>query len=246
VPDEDEKLVSLSGSPIYRHAQPEPGFHPPETAGRFLPEISDHIERHIGPIESVFHEIVSEFAHIDVHWVPPNPKRKFHTLISSGMSDSPMNLPEGVDAPEFAELHITLPAEWSISQHAFQEEANYWPIRLLKTLARFPSVHQTWLGYGHSLPNGDPPEPYDGSTELSGAVILLSPSVPEGFRVLRSGSGEEIFFLAVVPVHQDEMDYKLRRGVESLTDRFDAKGVSDLIDPGRESACRRRRWNPFS
>lgn len=246
MPDEDDKLVSLSGAPIYRHQEPDPGFHPPENEARFLPELSDHIERYLGPIESVFHEIVSEHAHIDVHWVPPNPSREFHTLVTSGMSDAAMSVPEGVDAPEFAELHITLPANWEVSQEAFNDEANYWPLRLLKSLARLPFVYRTWLGYGHTVPNGDPAEPYDASTGLCGALVFPSASVPEGFRTLRSRSGEEIFLYAVVPIHRDEMDYKLRRGVDALVDRFEAKGVSDLVDPGRDSVCRGRRWNPFS
>lgn len=241
---DDEKPVSLSGAPIYQHEAPEDGHHGVAPEGRFLEEISDHIERHLGPIEMVFHELQSEFVHVDVHWVPPNEKRPFHTLVSSGMSDLPMAVPDGVDAPRFAELQITLPPHWQVSQQAFQDEACYWPVRLLKMMARMPHVYDTWLGIGHTVPNGDPPAPYDDSTALCGALVLSSPQVPEDFLTLHAGSGEEIVFYAVVPLHADEMEYKLRRGMDALLPRFDKADVSDVVDPARASVCKRR-WNPF-
>lgn len=243
---EDEKLVSQSGSPILRHEEPEDGFHPPEREAEFLPEIEKHIEKYLGPVECVFHEIVSEFVHIDVHWVPPNGKRPFHTLVSSGMSDLPMKTPEAEAVPRHAELFVTLPASWRVGQAEFDDEANYWPIRQLKHLARFPHVYQTWLGYGHTIPNGDPPEPFDASTNLCGAMIFPSPTVDRGFHALTTSAGEEIAFFAVVPLHADEMAYKLREGADALVDRFDDHDVADVIDPARPSVCRRSWWNPFS
>ena len=63
------EVVSLSGSPIYRHGQPS-GWEAP-AGEEFLEDISAHIEAHLGLVKSVFHEIISDAVHIDVHFIRP-------------------------------------------------------------------------------------------------------------------------------------------------------------------------------
>lgn len=64
------EVVSLSGSPIYHYDQ-APEWEPVQ--GEIcLERISEHIEAHLGPIGSVFHELVSDLVHIDVHFLPAN------------------------------------------------------------------------------------------------------------------------------------------------------------------------------
>src|SRR5690606_33353617 len=119
----------------------------------FIEEISNHIERYLGPVSSVFHELVSDTIHIDVHMVLPNEGCEDVRLVTSGMSDLPMSVPEDAGCPGFAELMVTLPAGWKLDQASFQDENWYWPVRLLKSLARLPHKHATWLGFGHTVPN---------------------------------------------------------------------------------------------
>lgn len=88
---------SKSGAPIYRHENFTPKEFQPATGEGSLEEISDHIEKYVGKIDMVFHEIVSDQVHIDVHWVKPTEERPFHTLITSGMSDKEMTTPDGVE-----------------------------------------------------------------------------------------------------------------------------------------------------
>lgn len=236
---DDGKLVSLSGQPIYRYDDAPPGLE--AVQGEIcLEEISNHIETHLGPIESVFHEIVSDLVHIDVHWVPPHDGNPFHRLVTSGMSDLPMQVPAELDAPEHLELMVTLPPDWRIEQEAFQDEAWYWPVRLLKTLARFPHKYRTWLGWGHSMPNGDPSEPYAPNTNLCGALLLPAVSAPEEFATLNIDAEKEIHFLAVVPLYREEMELKLRKGSDALLEKFGAHDVSDVIDPSRRNVAKKR------
>ena len=69
-------------------------------------------------------------------------------------------VPEDAGAETRAELMIALPAEWKLADSQLEDERWYWPIRNLKALARLPHEYETWLGFGHTVPNGDPPEPY--------------------------------------------------------------------------------------
>src|SRR5690606_27736593 len=92
--------------------------------------------------------------------VLPNEGCEDVRLVTSGMSDLPMSVPEDAGCPGFAELMVTLPAGWKLDQASFQDENWYWPVRLLKSLARLPHKHATWLGFGHTVPNGHPAGPY--------------------------------------------------------------------------------------
>jgi hypothetical protein len=235
---EEPKVVSLSGAPIFHHG-PESDWQAAQ-GEMCLEQISDHIERHLGKVETVFHELVSDTVHIDVHIVKPSPGQPFCRLVTSGMSDLPMAVPDGSDAPRYAELIVTLPADWHLDQPSFDSEEWYWPIRLIKQLARLPHKHDTWLGFGHTIPNGDPAEPYAANTKLCGAIILAPASVPEDFGTLQIDESKTITFYAVVPLFQEEMDLKLRSGSDKLLDLFDSKGINDIIDPRRANVTRKR------
>lgn len=236
---QDEKLVSLSGAPIFRYTDGEKEWEAAQ-GEECIEQISDHIERHIGSVDMVFHEVLSDTVHIDVHHVKPTPGRPFHTLVTSGMSDLPMTVPEGAEVPRYLELMVTLPEYWQLDEEALKDEQWYWPVRQLKFLARFPHKYGTWLGWGHTLPNGDPAEPFADNTRLCGALILPSVTVPQGFHSLEIDAEKTISFMSIVPLYEDEMNLKLRKGSEALLDRFDKHGITDLILENRKNAAKKR------
>ena len=74
----DDKLVSLSGHPIYRYTDGEKEWESPH-GEMAIEEITEHIEQYIVKIEMVYHEILSDTVHIDVHHVKPTENRPFNT-----------------------------------------------------------------------------------------------------------------------------------------------------------------------
>jgi len=232
--------VSPGGSPIMVHSR-EKDFTPPQ-GEEHIEAIGAHIERHLGPVSGVFHEIISDLVHIDVHVVPATEQFPYLRLVTSGMSDLPMTVPDEVDAdvPRYMELMVTLPADWPISQDAFEDERNYWPVRLLKGLARLPHEYDTWLGFGHTIPNGHPSEPYAPGVGFDGAIVLPPVTPPEDFAELVLEDGKVISFMTIIPLYPEEMDLKLKKGAEALLDRFDAKNIQDVIEPGRTNVARKR------
>ncbi len=204
-----------------------------------LNAISEHIERHIGPIHSVFHEIISDLVHIDLHWVKPSAERPWQTIITTGMSDRPMHPPEECSECRFAELILRLPPDWRLAEADFQDEAWYWPLRWLKILARMPHEYETWLWEGHSAPNGDPPEPFAPNTKLCAVMLCLGPTVPDDFHTLQIGDRRIVFF-SMIPLYADEVEHKLEHGYESILARFEQQGIDDVLNITRPNVCRRR------
>lgn len=206
--------------------------------------IEEHVTRHIGPIELVFHEIVSDLVHVDIHWVRASDTRPWHALVTSGMSDLPMASPESAAECRFAELMIRLPPEWRLSQADFSDEIWYWPLRWLKILARLPHRYQTWLWEGHTVPNGDPPEPLASNTKLC-CVMLVPPfDLPDSFRSLKCGD-KTIRLFSVVPLYLEEMSRKLRHGYESILARLEKHGVDQVVRIDRPSVCRSKWFGLF-
>lgn len=231
---------SGSGTPIYRYDKSGKKEFEGAAGEPSIEEISNHIEKHIGEIHMVFHELVSEQVHIDVYWVRPTEERPFHTLVTSGMSDKPMNTPAGIENCDFAELSICLPEEWKISTEDFKEERNYWPVRWLKYLARFPHEYNTWFGYGHTIPNGDPAKPFADNTQLNTMVLLPTIIFGEDFHTLEL-NGKSIGFYKLIPLYSEEVDLKMKKGVEALFEGFDKLGVSDIVQINRPNTAKKKK-----
>jgi hypothetical protein len=133
---------------------------------------------------------------------------------------------------------VVLPREWKMDQESFKTEDWYWPVRLLKILARFPHRYDTWLGWGHTIPNGNPPRPFAANTQLSGVIIFPSVLVPREFHELRINDEKTIHFYSIVPLYEDEMKMKTHDGSKVLFDQFDEYGITDIIDLTRKNVAR--------
>lgn len=232
-----ENKYSPGGSKIYRYSENDLKNDLADLDSPSLEEIDAHITRHLGEPSGVFHELFSPNVHIDVHIVPPTPERNFYTLVTSGMSDKPMNSP--IPEARFAELVIMLPPDWKLDQDSFQDEANYWPVRQLKSLARFPHEFSTWIWAEHTIPNGDPPEPYAVNTGFCGMLISYPLSLPPEFYSLKISEEKEIFYFSLIPLFKDEMDFKLQSGVDALYKSFDKAGVGDVVNVLRSSSVQK-------
>jgi len=235
----DDNEVSKSGDPIFRYTDGEKEWETPQ-GEECIEEISDHIERHIGEVSMVYHELVSDTVHIDVHYVKPSKERPFHTLITSGMSDLPMNVPDGIESTRFMELMVTLPEYWEVDEESFKDERWYWPVRQLKYLARFPHKYDSWLAWGHTIPNGDPAEPFADNTLLNGIIILPTVNASDDFYSLKINDNKTIEFFSIVPLYEEEMNLKLNKGSDVLLGKFDRHGINDIIIIDRKNVAKKR------
>jgi hypothetical protein len=235
----EEKKVTASGDPVWRHDRTKP-FEQVEGDAESIRAIGEHLARFLGEPETVWHEIVSDLVHLDVHVFPPRPGRSFLVLATSGMSDRAMAVPEGSEAARHAEVLVCLPPDWPLDLKSFRDERNYWPVRMLKRIGRYPHEYDTWLGRGHTIEDGQPPAPFAPGVPFTSVLIELPVSFPEEFRTVDVNPGKRVAFYALVPLHPDELRLKLTKGLEALEDLFDAHEVGPVIDPRRPSVARRK------
>ena len=239
----DDENVTRGGSRVIRHQGKERGWKAPRHDLSIAEEVEQHLSKYGLVPETVFHEIVSDLMHLDVHFCRPTPERPYVTLFTTGMSDLPMTVPQGVET-RLAELMLCLPSDWPLDEASSKQEIHYWPIRLLKQLARLPHEYQTWLGPGHTVPNGDPPKPYAQDTALCCALIAPPLSLPAEAQTFESSQGTCAIH-ALVPLHAAEMNLKLERGTDALLALLDKNRVTDLLVKERAPVTRRKLFGIF-
>ena len=196
--------------------------------------IEQHIQSTFGAFDQVFHELDSPDIHVDICVVPPSERRNYYTLVTMGMGAHRMNVPKELAEYklERAELAIALPPDWKLDKDSMQEERWYWPIGLLKVLARLPISNDTWLGFGHTM---EKQSPFAEDTELC-AAILTGPQdmdLDTCGEVCILPGGEEVNFYQVLPLYREEMEYKLEHDADALLERLAA--VSFVVCPDRPS-----------
>ena len=196
--------------------------------------IEQHIKNTFGEFENVLHELDSPDIHVDICVVPPSERRNYYTLVTMGMGAHRMNVPEELAEYklERAELAIALPPDWKLDKDSMQEERWYWPVGLLKVLARLPISNDTWLGFGHTM---EKQSPFAEDTELC-AAILTGPQdmdLDTCGEVCILPGGEEVNFYQVLPLYREEMEYKLEHDADALLERLAA--VSFVVCPDRPS-----------
>ena len=241
---DDKPIQSPGGSDILRHqAQDRPIQFPTESP--HATAIEDHFARIFGQPEQVFHEIVSDIVHIDVHIIPPRPERDCWTLFTTGMSALPMTVPPHLENHEnlaFAELMLVLPPSWEVGNNA---DKWFWPLSWLKKLARLPHEYNTWLGPLHTIPNGDPAKPFAPETKLCCWTLLPPVEVSAQDCTITLADQRIVNIYCLHALHREEMALKLNKGVDALLEALDNAGVTEVLQIKRPPAVRTKLFGLF-
>ena len=242
---EEQMTLKISWASSDGDPDDDPDDEAPEDEETGVPEVyteeemeavEGHIDQYFGNVENVFHELVSPDIHVDICVVPPSEERDYYTLVTMGMGAHRMNVPEELAEYklERAELAIALPADWKLDQESMKDEKWYWPIRLLKSLARLPINCDSWLGHGHTVENR---EPFAENTKLCTAILIDPQGTEDGSEFCTLPGGGEVNFYQVIPLYVDELDYKLEHDADALLNKM--RGISFVVNPTRQNAITR-------
>ncbi len=195
--------------------------------------IEQHINRTFGEFDYVFHELVSPDIHVDICMVPPAEERNYCTLVTMGMGAHLMNVPEELSdyRLERAELAIALPPEWKLDKESMNDERWYWPVRLLKDMARLPILSNTWLGWGHTMDNQ---KPFSEDTGLCAAILVGLQNVKDDCCFCPLPDGSEVNFYQVIPLYRQELEYKLEHDAGALIEQME--DVDFVVYPNRPNS----------
>ena len=199
-----------------------------------IADLDGFISDVIGQYANVFHEIASPDIHLDVCIVEPTDDEPYYKLVTMGAGAYPMSIPEKWQKYQlhYAEYILYLPKDWNINS---KEERDYWPIRLLKNVARLPIWCDTWLSYGHTTQADEEGSPYSADVRFN-SVILNFAENQKGDVRLKLSSGKTVNFYEIIPLYPEELEYKIKHDADALFEKFAEKGIQyRVLDRNRRS-----------
>lgn len=215
------------GTAIIRHDEVQTQLGVTPNAQGFRSAREAAYKQMFGEALSISHELLPLIPHIDVYtFQRKRGDQIVYSLVTGGMSDLEMTPPKGAgnDVPRRVELIF----------YCAEPREEY--IEILRWLAHFPHSSKSWLGHGHTMPNGNPSVPFSGSTALD--TILFSPPIVKKDQTLPELlqlDGQPVCFLWVVPITTAECNLKLEKGFGAIMDLFGKNRHPHIFDPQRKS-----------
>ncbi len=177
-----------------------------------------------GECEGEFKDKEPLVPHVRVLCFPPNHnKRDYYTLVTSGMSDIPMSLP---DEDKINSNRTELVFYCREPKNIYCE--------LLRRVAHFPHDNSSYLGIGHTLPISSSGI-FKSNPQLT--TLLFMPSFVEEDMKLKETlkiKDSPVNLLWVVPISDAECNLKLKAGISGILDVFDKNEHSFVFDENRK------------
>lgn len=164
-------------------------------------------------------------------------RTKFQVLMTSGLSDYEMPVPEKEIGKEFRELYFCLPNYWEIDET--DNPRMNWVFYWIQRLSKYVVEKETWFGNGHTMPCGKEKQPLSDSMKQD-HFILLDPIILENELAPLEVDGKTIHFLSIVPIFEAELNYKLAKGTKKFRNKFIRAGNNEKLDDFRVSVIRNR------
>lgn len=195
-------------------------------------EVVECIKEDYGDFQNVLHEVVSTDIHLDVALIPPQEDRDYYTLCTIGAGAYRMEIERDIriehHLSEHSEYIMYLPSDWKLDEESLNDEANYWPIRLLKNTARLPLLTDSWFTIGHTT-GTEEGMPYSEEYPYNSAMLTYpAPFVATRENKCNLSSGKTILFHHILPITQEELEFKNENGTEALLKRIFPKGCDEM------------------
>ena len=218
-------------------------------------KIAEYLKAQFGEPLTVIHDKGDQIVHIDIYVYPPTKERKFGMMITSGMSERPMNAPPDAwkvwpiditKVPEekrealnckYAELVVKLPPDWPLPQPGghLQNDQYLWPIAELHHLIYYVHKYKEWFWDGHTMRSSA--LSLASNTKLAGWVFLYPPHFPPTFGMLKISDSKAICFLQIIPAYMEEIQYAMQHDTQKLFAKFREAQIPDYIDITRKNTC---------
>lgn len=181
--------------------------------------ITQHIEKHFGTPEGYLHKKDEGALDIDISIIPPNRKKSYVTLVTTGMGAHVMRA-VGDSSEEYSgrcELVICMPPGWRFREDDDDENDTSWPVHLLDIMAEFSAEETTWLSWGHCIDYG---ENFEKQTGFRGVLMIMAMFGKEAWEC-DIGQDENVDFYQVIPLFESEMRFRERNGSPALLNKMD-------------------------
>jgi hypothetical protein len=168
-------------------------------------------------------------------------RSKINVLMTNGLSNFEMNVPEKHQNSKNIELYFCLPSYWDFEN---QEDENLnWVFPTLFRYHQHILSKNTWFGVGHTIPFSNPLKAISTSMKQSYFFVNEPIFLKDEMTALTIGE-KNVHFLALIPIFEDELDYKMGKGTYKFQKKLHAQNVSELLDDYRATVLKSK-WRFF-
>ncbi len=158
-------------------------------------------------------------------------------IMTYGLSNYAMEVPEKFAGRNFNEIYFCLPSYWDWKDLSNEKFA--WPFEWLQKLSKHLIDKETWYGPGHTFANGNPPQALS-STMKQNHLLLVDPILLEDHLQPLETSEKSVHFLGVTPIFENEFDFKMAKGYYKFIRKYRGANATELVDDFRESILKKR------
>ncbi|MCE3295448.1 MAG: hypothetical protein K0R65_1162 [Crocinitomicaceae bacterium] len=162
-------------------------------------------------------------------------------LMTQGLSDYRMPVMEKFTGKEHNELYFCLPSYWDLDDHT-NPEMN-WVFDSLFRLQKHVLDKQSWFGAGHTIPFANPLTTISANMKQMYFFLDDPNFVKEQLKPLEL-AGKTVHFLGVIPIFEDELDYKIGKGTYKFRKKLAHQDVTELLDNYRSTVLKSK-WRFF-
>ncbi len=160
-------------------------------------------------------------------------KRPVTLIMTDGLSQKKMKLPEQSNEFDQIELYWALPEYWDLSD--LSNPNTNWIFHWLNKLVRHLLDKDVWFGHGHTFKTQSL-----SPTMKQEFLMLMRPLIVDDVLSKVHEAVQSIGFLSIVPLFKAEFDFKQQKGTSSLVTKMTEDGVSEILDDYRESLLKKR------
>lgn len=161
----------------------------------------------------------------------------YYIVFTDGLSNTEQDVPPKYEAFKKLELYFCLPDYWELNNDT-------WPVDWLEKLAEIPQKNNTWFGPGDTIPAGNPPKALSDRFPANHFMLVEPLKVKDVVEdpIFKTAG---IQFMGIIPILQEELDYKIRNSATVLMARLVKNNYTEQVDLFRQAVCRKRFLNFF-
>lgn len=162
-------------------------------------------------------------------------------LMTSSLSEYKMPVSEKFIGKEFNELCFCLPSYWDLNE---TNNTNLnWVFEVLFKYQKHAIEKQTWFGVGHTIPFSNPARSI--SERMKQSYFFLQEPLFLAEKLTPIELEEKtIHFLMLLPIFEDEFDYKIGKGTFKFQKKLSQHNVTELLDDYRSTVLKTK-WRFF-
>lgn len=178
---------------------------------------------------------------IDLLLIATEKRSSLQLVMTNGLSVYEQPVPDKYSTLKHIEIYFCLPSYWDLND--LDNPTMNWVQPWIQKLAKHLIEKKTWYGVGHTFPNGNPVEAISPTMKQKYFLLNVPTYLADELTPLEV-EDKTIEFLSIVPIFEDELDYKMGKGTYKLQKKFLDKNITEILDDYRMSTLKNK-WRIF-